>query len=160
MKNTGLIISPIKWALLIFLSIILFSGCTSLANYSTSEKSDELNAKIYQFNKRFEGRMMELSASYIPLDKRRQFMEDSLKIQEQVLFYGSSILEVKLFENETPVTFQENGPAHDFNKAVVTMRYQLAVLPSNRLKTLHVDQLWLWENDGWYVVPDLDGFFQ
>ncbi len=104
--------------------------------------------------------MMDLSASYLPIDKRRQFLTDSLKVKENIIFYESSILDAQLFNNDIPVRTKTDGPATEFNKAIVTIRYQLSVLPSNQLKTILVDQIWLWENNDWYVDPRLDSLFK
>ena len=138
----------------------LFTACAQFSQYSYENKQEDLQTKIYQFNKRFEAKMMDLSASYLPINKRRIFLIDSLKIKENVIFYDSSILGVQLFDGKLPVQIQVDGPEKEFNKAIVTMRYQMAVLPSNQIKTIFIDQLWLWKNKEWYVVPDLDEFFQ
>lgn len=158
MKNSIPAFSLISRTLLICLSTPLFSGCAQMSQYSIAEKETGLQTNISQFNKRFEGKMMDLGAAYLPAKKRRRFMEDSLKVKEKITFYDSSILETQLFEDELPVQMKANGP--DFNKAVVTMRYQLAILPSNRLKTILVDQIWLWEKQAWRLHLDLEEFFK
>jgi len=140
------------------LFFILF--CTACAHYSKVDKKDDLQAKTYQFNKRFESKMMDLSAAYLPINKRRQFLIDSLKIKKNVTFYESSILDMQLFNDDLPVQIKTDGPDKEFNKAIVTVRYQLSTLPSNQLRTILVDQIWQWENDDWFVDPKLEEFFK
>jgi hypothetical protein len=135
-------------------------ACAQYSQYSIGERQEDLQAKIHQFNKRFEAKMMDLSAAYLPLNKRRQFLIDSLKIKENVAFYDSSVLDVQLFNNDLPVQIKSNGPGTEFNKAIVTMRYQMSLLPSNQVKTIIVDQQWLLEDEEWFVDPKLDNFFK
>ena len=100
----------------------LFSAC---AHYTNVDKQDDLQTKIYQFNKRFEARMMDLSASYLPIDRRRKFLIDSLKIKENVIFYDSSILGVQLFNDDLPVQVKVDGPEKQFNKAIASPIWDL-----------------------------------
>lgn len=104
--------------------------------------------------------MMDLSAAYLPIENRREFMVNSLKVKENVIFYDSSILHIQLYNDDQPVQTSLDGPDEEFNKAIVTMRYQMSILPSNKVETVLVDQLWRWENKEWFVIPDLDTFLK
>ncbi len=160
MKNRRPLIFSQALKLFGLLSIFLCMACAQYSKYSIGEKQNDLQTKIHQFNKRFEAKMMDLSAAYLPLDKRRQFLIDSLKIKENVAFYESSILGVQLFNDDLPVKIKSEGPDSEFNKAIVSIRYQLSTLPSNQLKTIFVDQQWMFEEDGWFVDPKLESFLK
>jgi hypothetical protein len=157
MKNRQPLLHNLSRKFFVLFFIFFWTAC---AHYSHVDREENLQAKIRQFNKRFEAKMMDLSASYLPIAKRRQYLTDSLRIKENVVFYESSVLDAKLFNDDLPVQTKTDGPAEEFNKAIVTMRYQLSILPSNQLKTIIVDQIWQWENDDWYVDPKLDNFFK
>jgi len=147
----------ISKAILIGLSMSLFSACTK---YSQMKLQDDLQTNIYQFNKRFSGKMMDISVGYVLLDKRRKFLTESLKIKEKVTFYDSSILDIQYFNSDRPVKKTTAGVEKEFDKAIVTWRYQISVLPSNQLKTIMLDQVWVYNEEQWLVEPDLDVFFK
>lgn len=142
---------------LIFIVMTMLAAC---ASYSQDKMHEDLNDSVYKFNQRFEGKMMDLSSAFVKMDQRRQFLTDSLKVKDKVVFYDSSVLDIQLFNNELPIKLTSNGAEDEFNKAVVTIRYQLAVLPSSQLKTILVDQVWVLDEKQWQVLPDLDIFFK
>ena len=157
MKNSNRLITFVSSAILICLSMSLFSAC---AQYSKMKLQDDLQTNIYQFNKRFSGKMMDISVPYVLLDKRRKFLTESLKIKEKVTFYDSSILDIQYFNGNQPVKITTKGAEKEFDKAIVTWRYQISVLPSNQLKTIMLDQVWVYNEEQWLVEPDLDVFFK
>lgn len=116
---------------------------------------DNLDTNVYQFNKRFEGKMMDLSAGYVSQAKRKDFLIDSYIVKEKITFYDRSILDIKYLDGDQPVKITVEGPEKEFNKAIVTLRYQISVLPSNRLKTIILDQVWVLNEEQWQVEPDL-----
>lgn len=136
----------------ICLALSFFSACSQ---YSLMRKQDDLNTNIYQFNKRFEGKMMDLSAAYVSLAKRKEFLIDSNEIRKKVTFYDRSIVDIRYLDGDQPVKKTSEGAEKEFNKAIVTLRYQVSVLPSNQLKNLILDQVWVWKNELWQVEPDL-----
>ncbi len=157
MKNSIPLITYVSKAILICLSMSLFSAC---AQYSKMQLQDDLQTNIYQFNKRFSGKMMDLSVAYVLLDKRRKFLTESIKIKEKVTFYDSSILDIQFFNGNQLVTKSTKGAEKKFHKAIVTWRYQISVLPSNLLKTIIFDQVWVYNEEQWLVEPDLDVFLK
>lgn len=157
MKNSIPLITYVSKAILICLSMSLFSAC---AQYSKMNLQDDLQTNIYQFNKRFSGKMMDLSVAYVLLDKRRKFLTESIKIKEKVTFYDSSILDIQFFNDNQLVKKSTDGAEKEFHKAIVTWRYQISVLPSNLLKTIIFDQVWVYNEEQWLVEPDLDVFLK
>ena len=67
----------------------------------------------------------------------------------------SKILDIKFFKIGVPVVITSKGPEKGFNRAIVTIRYQLAILPSTKLVTRLVEQEWVLEGEQWVVIPDL-----
>ncbi len=139
------------------LALSLLSAC---AQYSITRLQDDLETNVYQFNKRFEGKMMDLSAAFVSRAKRKEFLIDSNKIKEKVTFFNSSILDIQYFNNNDPVKRTAKGAEKEFNKASVSMQYQITVLPSNQLKTIFWDQVWVLNEEQWQAEPDLSVFFK
>ena len=138
--------------------LLALAACSS---YTTMRTHEDLEDSIYAFNKRFEGKMMEMSVPWVIREKQEDFLRDSLKVQDKVIFYDASILNVKLFQGADPVRITGNGPENEFNTAEVLIRYQFSVLPGTSLKTRTVTQKWLHNNqEGWRVDPDLAAFFE
>ena len=157
MKNPTPLIHFIFKAIPACLLLALFSAC---AHYSLINLQDDLQTNVYQFNKRFSGKMMDLSAGYVLMDKRKDFLINSNKIKEKVTFFDSSLLDIQYFNDDQPVKKTTAGAEKEFNKAVATMRYQISILPSNQLKTILVEQLWVVDEGQWMVEPDLDVFLK
>jgi hypothetical protein len=139
------------------LLLALFSAC---AHYSLMNLQDDLQTNVYQFNKRFSGKMMDLSASFVLMDKRKDFLINSNQIKEKVTFFDSSLLDIQYFNDGQLVKKTTEGAEKEFNKAVATMRYQISILPSNQLKTIIVDQTWVLDEELWMVDPDLSVFLE
>ena len=76
--------------------------------------------------------------------------------------FSESLLVNKIYYlGETPVVLDEKKmkskePA--FNKVIITMRYEMVVKPSNRVKILVHDQHWTFVKDHWELEPDLEPF--
>ncbi len=157
MKNSKPFSPYLVGIALICIAMTMFAAC---ASYSKDKMQGDLQDSVYKFNKRFEGKMMDISSVFVKMDKRRGFLTDSLKVKDQIVFYDSSLLDIQLFKDDLLIKQNSSGAEEEFNKAIVTIRYQLAVLPSNKIKTILVDQEWVQEDEQWWVVPDLDVFFK
>ena len=157
MKNSNFLFTFFLRVILLSLAVPLFSAC---AQYSKMNLQDDLQTNVYQFNKRFSGKMMDISVGYVSLDKRKEFLTKAIKIKEKVTFYDSSILDIQYFNGNQPVKKTADGAEKLFDKAIVTWRYQISVLPSNQLKTIMLDQVWVHNEKQWRVKPDLDVFWK
>ncbi len=104
--------------------------------------------------------MMDLSAGFVLMDKRKDFLITSNKIKEKVTFFDSSLLDIQYFNDDQPVKKTTEGAEKEFNKAVATMRYQISILPSNQLKTIMFDQTWVLDEEQWMLEPNLDVFLE
>lgn len=145
---------------LICISISLISSCTQYSKMKLMTLEDDLQTNVRQFNKRFSGKMMNISVAYVSLEKRRDFLIDSNEIKEKVTFFNNSILDIQYFDGDQPVKKTTKGAKKEFNVAIVTMRYQISVLPSNQLKSIIIDQKWLLSEEQWQVEPDLSVFLK
>jgi len=152
MKNPTPVINFAFKAIPTCLLLTFFLAC---AHYSLMTLQDELQTNIYQFNKRLEGKMMDLSAAYVALSKRKDFLINSKAVIEKVTFYDRSIVDIQYLDGEQPVKTTTEGPEKEFDKAIVTLQYQISVLPSNQLKTIMLDQIWVLNDEQWQVEPDL-----
>lgn len=134
---------------------LLLTLLLACANYALTNLQDELQTNVYQFNKRLDGKMMELSAGYVTQEKRKDYLINSKEIKEKVTFYDRSIVDIKYLDGGQPVKITAEGPEKEFDKAIVTLQYQISVLPSNKLKTIMLDQVWVLNEEHWQVEPDL-----
>lgn len=157
MKNSNPLIRFLVGAIPACLLLTLFSAC---ASYSKMNLQEDLQTNVHQFNKRFSGKMMDLSVGYVLMDKRKDFLITSNKIKEKVTFFDSSLLDIQYFNDDQPVKKTTQGAEKEFNKAIATMRYQISTLPSNQLKTIIVEQKWVVDEGLWMVEPDLDVFLK
>lgn len=98
---------------------------------------------------------MDLSAAYVSLAKRKEFLIDSDEVKEKVTFYDRGIVNIQYFDDDQLVKKTAEGAEKEFNKAIVTLQYQFSVLPSNQVKKVLLDQVWVWNEVQWQVEPDL-----
>ena len=86
---------------------------------------------------------------------RANYKAQSLEMTQRITFFEATILDIKFFKIGVPVVTTSKGPEKGFNQAIVTIRYQLAILPSTKLVTRLVEQEWVLEGEQWMVIPDL-----
>jgi len=139
------------------LSFIFLFAC---ASSEQTEKTETLNRNMRIFNLKFESKRLD---NLIPLvqDKvREDFALKTLEFQERVTFYNSTLLNLKYYKGEQLLTLGKDGLDEGFDKAVATVRYQFIVAPGTVLQTKMVKQEWVYENEGWYVIPELEPFLK
>ncbi len=157
MKRSPIAASPRLRLVVAACLLFTIAACSSFAQRQTH---DDLEQSIKAFNRRFEGKLMDISSPFVVREKQEEFLKKSLRVENDVVFYNTSILNVRLFEDDQPVRITSKGPEKEFNQADVLIRYQITVMPSTKLKTLMVKQKWYHsEEEGWRVDPDLDAFF-
>jgi hypothetical protein len=157
MKNPTPLLSFTFKAIPACLLLTLLSAC---AHYSLMTLQDELQTNIYQFNKRLDGKMMDLSAGFVSPAKRKDFLINSKAIKDKVTFYDRSIVDTQYLDGDQPVKITAEGPEKEFDKAIVTIQYQISVLPSNQLKAIMLDQIWVLNDEQWQVEPDLGALLE
>ena len=136
-----------------FFLLLTFVSCHTLdPHYKTQEN---LDLSIEAFNFEFESKALESSARFVHPSFRSKYMAKSLEITQRVTFFEATNIETKFFKNDVPAVLTLEGPEEGFTRAIVTIRYQVAVLPRTKLKTLLVEQEWVLHQGQWVVIPDL-----
>ena len=79
-------------------------------------------------------------------------MAKSLGMTKRLTIFDSTILDIKFINNGVQTSI---GSKENFDRAVVVMRYQLAVLPSTKLKNPIIEQEWVLYQEQWVIIPDL-----
>ena len=144
----------IKFLLTLILIITLSCGTTNPFRQS----QEELDAKIKTFNFEFESKVLDRSSRFIHPDFLDEFQKKSIDFTNRVTIYEVTTLDLKIFLDDKPVITTSSLFEKDFNKAELTQRYQLSVLPSTKLKTIVVKQEWVKFKNVWFVIPNLDLF--
>ena len=146
----------IQLAICLALPLLMISGCTS-----TSEKHlEQLNKVIKVYNNAFESKSTSGGSKYVAEDKRKDYLIDYEEIKERVTFNESQILDFKYLKNGEPVTLNLKDPDKEFNEAQVLMRYKILLTPSITLKTVIIEQHWIFKGAMWQLEPDLKPFLK
>ncbi len=121
-----------------------------------------LSKRIKLFNQEFETRSNIASDKMVKDDHREEFLKYIDDIHLNILFNKSTIISIKYYQDGLPISQNSRFPKENFNKAVLSIKYEIVVHPSSKLKTLFVKQPWeLLEIDGkkkWVVIPEMDVF--
>ena len=130
--------------------MFIFASCGTLDPYLKTQEDLDLSIKAY--NLEFESKAIDRTARFVHPDHRAEYMERSLEMTKRLTIFDATVLDIKLFNNgvQTSIVSKEN-----FDRAVVVMRYQLAVLPSNKLKNPIIEQEWVLYQEQWVIIPDL-----
>jgi len=139
--------------LLIFIFIV---SCGTLDLFNQSQQ--ELDLKIKAFNIDFENKAFDRAARFVHPDFREDFQKKSLEVAKRTTILEYTTLGIKFFKDGQPVRPTSSNPLKDFNKTEVTIRYQISVLPSTKLKFIIVKQEWVKWNTAWVVIPKIDSF--
>jgi hypothetical protein len=130
--------------------MFIFASCGTLDPYLKTQEDLDLSIKAY--NLEFESKAIDRTARFVHPDHRAEYMERSLEMTKRLTIFDATVLDIKLFNNgvQTSIVSKEN-----FDRAVVVMRYQLAVLPSTKLKNPIIEQEWVLYQEQWVIIPDL-----
>ena len=83
-------------------------------------------------------------------------MEKLLEMTKRLTIFDSTILDIKFFNNGVQTSI---GSKEDFDRAIVVIRYQLAILPSTILKNPTIEQEWVLHQEQWVTIPDINQLF-
>ena len=139
-----------------FFLYILIVSCGTLDPFKQSQK--ELDIKIQAFNFEFESKAFSRAARFVHPDLLKDFQQKSLEVSKKTTFLENTTLDLKLFKDDQPVRLTPSDSAEDFNRSEVTIRYQVTILPSTKLKTIIVTQEWIKLKDTWVVIPKIDSY--
>jgi len=149
---------PRNWigTLLIALSIILVSGCAS----NTEKNIELLDKTLRVYNNAFESKSEDGGSGYVINDYRMDYLLKYGDIQGRVSFLKAQTLNIAYFKDGKPMEVSEENPEGEVDEAVITMRYQVTISPSNRLKTFIHEQRWKLKGQVWQLEPNLKPFIQ
>ena len=150
-KYTTNLVQKVIFFLLLFTSV----SCETMDQYYKTQEN--LDLSIEAFNFEFESKAMNISSRFVHPANRASYMDKSLKLTQRITFFEATILNIKFSKNGVPVALTPKGPEKGFNRAIVIIRYQVAVLPSTKLVTRLVEQEWVLERGQWLTIPDLRG---
>jgi len=140
----------------IALSLTLVGGCAS-----TSEKDlERLDKTLRIYNNSFESKAESGGSAYVLNDYRMDYLLKYGEIQSKVSFLDSQTLNVAYFKDGKPLEIDEENPEGEVDEAVITMRYKVAISPSNRLKTFIHEQHWKLKGITWLLEPNLKPFLK
>ena len=103
---------------------------------------------------------MNISSRFVHPANRASYMDKSLELTQRITFFEATILNIKFFKNGVPVALTPKGPEKGLNRAIVIIRYQVAVLTSTKLVNRLIEQEWVLEGGQWLVIPDLSALLQ
>ena len=139
---TGHHLNGVKF-LFFFLFIV---SCGTLDSFKQSQQ--ELDVKIQAFNFEFESKAFARAARFVLPDFLKDFRQKILEVSKNTTFLENTTLDLKLFKDDQPIPLTPSDSAEDFNRGEVTIRYQVSILPSIKLK------------DTWVVIPKIDSFLK
>ena len=143
---------------ILFLLLFVSVSCETLDPYYKTQEN--LDLSIEAFNFEFESKAMNISARFVHPAHRAKYKAQSLEMTQRITFFEATILNIKFFKNGVPVALTPKGPEKGFNRAIVIIRYQVAVLPSTKLVNRLIEQEWVLEGGQWLVIPDLSALLQ
>jgi hypothetical protein len=142
---------------LLFLFLLIVS-CGTLDSFRQSQKELDINIKAFNFE--FESKAFARAARFVHPDFLKDFRQKSLEVSKNTTFLENTTLDLKLFKDDEPISLTPSISAEDFNRGEVTIRYQVSILPSIKLKTIIVTQEWIKLKDIWVVIPKIDSFLR
>lgn len=142
--------------LAVILSLPLVWGCASTAE----KRLEQLGKVLRVYNNAFESKSENGGSGYVQNDFRMDYLLKYGAIQNRVSFFKSQMLNQAYFKDGKPLEINTENPKGDFNEAVITMRYQVTISPSTRLKTFIHEQRWKHNGGTWLLEPNLTPFLR
>ncbi len=142
--------------LAIILSLPLVWGYASIAE----KRLEQLGKVLRVYNNAFESKSENGGSGYVQNEYRMDYLLKYGAIQNRVSFFKSQMLNQAYFKDGKPLEINADNPEGDFNEVVITMRYQVTIAPSNRLKTFLHDQRWKHNGATWLLEPNLTPFLK
>jgi hypothetical protein len=136
-----------------FLLMFVFTSCGTLNLYLKTQKDLDLSIKTYNLG--FESKAFDRTAMFVHPAHRAEYMAKSLEMTKRLTIFDSIILDIKFFNNGVQTSI---GSQEDYDRAIVVIRYQLVVLPSNKIKNPIIEQEWVRYQEQWVTIPDLNAF--
>jgi len=151
--------------IVLLLALVTFLGLQACALLPTApeESLENLEVITQAYNNSFESRHPNGGVNFVRDDLKPGYIQKYSELKDRVTFGRTQRINQALYKDDekiplTPEVLKAEEPP--FNKAIITMHYEIVVKPSNRVKTLVYDQEWQLENGRWALIPDLDPFMK
>lgn len=125
--------------------------------YLTQRK--KLWDSIRVFNNDFESKSRNACTLLVLSPLREGCLSKMGEFQKRVTISDSALVGAIFYRKGIPVKQSFPNPEEAFDEAVITHEYRVVVLPSNRVKTIAVEQKWVLDKSSWYVIPNFEPFF-
>lgn len=142
---------------LLAFSLAWFAGCAT----APETHLEELEVILKAYNNAFEAKSDNGGVQYVKGDMKTHYLMKYAEIRKKVSFSSSILVNKMYYQGDDPVLLDEKkmkSKKQVFNKAIITIRYELTVKPSNQVKTLVHNQHWVFVKDHWELEPDLEPF--
>jgi hypothetical protein len=147
-----------NWIAIFWIAMLLplIWGCTS----ATEKNLEQLDKTVLIYNNAFESKSEDGGSAYVQNDYRMDYLLKYGEIQTRISFFQIQTLNVAYFKSKKPLEINDDNPEGEIDEAVITMRYQVAISPSNRLKTFIHEQHWKLDGETWLLEPNLKPFLR
>ena len=113
-------------------------SCKTLGSYRKTQKNLDLNLKA--FSNAIESKIGCSNAELLHPDHRSKYLTQSLGMTKRITIFITDTQTSNFLKDKVPAFLISRGPEEGFNRTIVTIRYQIAVLLSTKLKSLLVKQ--------------------
>jgi hypothetical protein len=128
-------------------------SCKTLGSYRKTQKN--LNLNIKAFSNEFESKTVGSSAEFLHPDHRSKYLAQSLGMTKRITIFITDIQTSNFLKDKVPAFLISRGPEEGFNRTIVTIRYQIAVLPSTKVKSLLVEQELVLNQKQWVIMSQI-----
>jgi len=142
----------------ILIVVLCASSCATIDNLYLTQRN-KLWDSIKVFNNDFESKSRSACTLLVLSPLREDCLSKMGEFQKRVTISNSALVGAIFYRKGVPVKQSFPNPEEAFDEAVITHEYQVVVLPSNRVKTISVDQKWVLDQSNWYVIPNFKPFF-
>jgi hypothetical protein len=148
---------PENWITVFWIavSLTLTGGCAT-----DSEKTlEDLDKTLLIYNNAFESKDPSGGSGYVLNEYRMDYLLKYSKIRDRVTFYETQTLNMAYFKGGKAMDIDPEEEDEDaIDEAIITMRYNVTISPSNRVKTFIHEQRWKLEEESWLLEPNLKPF--
>ncbi len=141
----------------IAVSLTLTGGCAT-----DSEKTlENLDKTLLIYNNAFESKDPSGGSGYVLNEYRMDYLLKYSQIRDRVTFYETQTLNMAYFKGGKAMEIDPEEEDEDaVDEAIITMRYNVTISPSNRVKTFIHEQRWKLEEESWLLEPNLKPFLK
>jgi len=141
----------------ITVSLTLSGGCAT----DTEKTLETLDKTLLIYNNAFESKDPSGGSGYVLNEYRMDYLLKYSQVRDRVTFFETQTLNMAYFKGGKPLEVDAEEDNEDaIDEAIITMRYNVSISPSNRVKTFIHEQRWKLEEETWLLEPDLKPFLK